>query len=254
MITPLEFMNQYHNLKVKTMTDDPISQICGEITFGVQLKQYFMMNWSKGSDQMLDYALVTQGSKKDIWFKENKSRIITAAMGKGAPEDYILALEWAIYSNKIKSLSQASLQKYCDEHLGIDCSGFVTNYLIACNKKSYSAQTVRNTGATSYYSEHSAINDPSAIRQGDILVWMKNNQVKRNPGHVAIVQSYFAQSMTNGNMRVVEATGATGANPKLLDSMYTVEQIIDKGRRNPVMILVVNRHGKSGSRVSVMRP
>jgi hypothetical protein len=34
-------------------------------------------------------------------------------------------------------------------------------------------------------------------------------------------------------MRVVEATGASGANPKLLDSMYTVEQIILKGGRCP---------------------
>jgi hypothetical protein len=54
-------------------------------------------------------------------------------------------------------------------------------------------------------------------------------------------------------MRVVEATGASGANPKLLDSMYAVEQIIPKAGAVPCMILVVKRHGHSGSRVAVIR-
>jgi hypothetical protein len=54
-------------------------------------------------------------------------------------------------------------------------------------------------------------------------------------------------------MRVVEATGAPGANPKLLESMYVVERIISKGAGVPAMILVVRRHGSSGSRVAVVR-
>jgi hypothetical protein len=55
-------------------------------------------------------------------------------------------------------------------------------------------------------------------------------------------------------MRVVEATGAGAANPKLLDSMYSVEQIIPKGGAVPAMIFVVKRHGSSGNRVAVIRP
>jgi hypothetical protein len=174
-------------------------------------------------------------------------------MGKGAPKDYELALEWAILSQKIKNVSQASLQKYCDDHLGIDCSGFVTNYLIACNKKAYSNHTVRNTGAASYFNTSKAVNHAGTIKQGDLLVWMRGNKVLRGPGHVAVVESFVPQSRAGGNMRVVEATGTSAASPKLLDSMYSVEQIIDKGGRVPVMIMVVKRHGKSGSRVAVMR-
>jgi hypothetical protein len=112
---------------------------------------------------------------------------------------------------------------------------------------------VRNTSAASYYKVANALNDSNAVRQGDLLVWMNGNAVKTNPGHIAVVESYVPQCMVGGNMRVVEATGADGANPKLLDSMYTVEQIVNKGNGVPVMILVVKRHGKSGSRVAVMR-
>ena len=68
-----------------------------------------------------------------------------------------------------------------------------------------------------------------------------------------MVESYVPQSLRGGNMRVVEATGAGAAQPKLLDSMYSVEKIIPKGGAVPLMILVVKRFGSSGHRVGVIR-
>lgn len=253
MPTPVEFMTQYRNLKVNAVIDDPVAKVCRIGTYLIQLRKYFMMDWTDGTEERRDYNTVTRGSKDDTWFQANKERIRTAAMGKGAPQDYELALEWAVRSKKIPTVTQATLQTYCDEHLGIDCSGFVTNYLAACSKKTYSSNAVRNTSAASYYNAVTAINDPTRVRRGDLLVWMEGNWVKSNPGHVAIVESYVAQSRVGGNMRVVEATGASGANPKLLDSMYAVERIIPKEGAVPVMILVVKRHGVSGSHVAVMR-
>jgi hypothetical protein len=253
MPTPVEFMRQYRNLNVTVTIDDPAARVCRTNRYTVQLTKYFMMDWNDGTEERRDYDAVTQGSRHDAWFNENKERIRTAAMGKGAPRDYELALEWAVRSNKIRNVTQASLQTFCDDHLGIDCSGFVTNYLAACGKRAYSADLVRNTSAASYFNPQAAVNDPAQVRQGDLLVWMDGNSVKRNPGHVAVVQSYVAQSRPGGNMGVVEATGAAGANPKLLDSMYTVERIIPKAGPVPAMILVVRRHGVSGSRVAVIR-
>jgi hypothetical protein len=253
MPTPVEFMRNYRNLKVNVTINDPAMQVCRPGSHLVQLRKYFMMNWTDGTEERRDFNTVTRGSRDDVWFQANKERILTAAMGKGAPQDYELALEWAVRSRKIPTVSLGTLQTYCDDHLGIDCSGFVTNYLVACGKRTYSSVTVRNTGAASYYNAATAINDPAAIRQGDLLVWMDGNSVKRSPGHIAVVESYVAQSRVGGNMRVVEATGAAGASPKLLDSMYTVELIIPKGGVVPVMILVVKRHGASGSRVAVIR-
>jgi hypothetical protein len=253
MPSPVEFMKQYRNLKVNVVIDDPVAGVCRPGTHVVQIRKYFMMDWDEGTEERRDYNTVTRGSAHDAWFQTNKERIRTAAMGKGAPQDYELALEWAVRSRQIPNVTQGTLQTYCDDHLGIDCSGFVTNYLAACGKKTYSSNTMRNTSAASYYSAAQAVNDATQVRQGDLLVWMDGNSVKRNPGHIAVVESYVAQSMVGGNMRVVEATGASGANPKLLDSMYTVERIIPKGGAVPSMILVVKRHGVSGSRVAVIR-
>ncbi len=253
MPTPVDFMRQYRNLRVNVPIDDPVAMVSRVGTHVVQLRKYFMMDWADGTEERRDYNAVTRGSRHDTWFQANKERIRTAAMGKGAPEDYVLALEWAVRSNKIPTVTQSSLQTYCDDHLGIDCSGFVTNYLVACGKRTYSSSTVRNSGAASYFNAAKAVNDPTQVRQGDLLVWMDGNSVRTSPGHIAVVESYSAQSMAGGNMRVVEATGASGANPKLLDSMYAVEQIIPNSRTVPVMILVVKRHGVSGSRVAVIR-
>lgn len=246
-------MRQYRNLRVNAVVEDPVARVCRAATYTVQIRKYFMMNWADGTEERRDYHEVTRGSNNDAWFQANKERIRTAAMGKGSPRDYELALEWAVRSGKVRNVTQAALQTFCDEHLGIDCSGFVTNYLAACGKRTYSSDTVRNTGAASYFRAAAAVNDPTQVRQGDLLVWMNGNAVKTNPGHVAVVESYVAQSRPGGNMRVVEATGASGANPKLLDSMYAVEQIIPKGGSIPAMILVVKRHEVSGSRVAVIR-
>lgn len=254
MPTPVQFMTLYRNLGVAAPFQDPVQRVCRQINVVVQLRMYFMMDWSAGTEERRDYDAVTGAAGNDAWFQANKESIRTAAMGKGAPKDYVLALEWAVRSGKIPSVTQATLQQYCDDHLGIDCSGFATNYLVACGKKAYSSALVRNTSAASYYQPHAAINDSGAVKQGDLLVWMQGNAVKQSPGHIAVVESYLPQSRAGGNMRVVEATGASGANPKLLDSMYTVEKIIPKGGAVPVMIMEVKRHGVPGSRVAVMRP
>lgn len=255
MVTPVDFMTRYRNLRVQAPFEDAARRMSRVVTHVVQLRMYFMMNWNEGTEQRNDYSAVTGGgSRQDAWFQANKEAIRTAAMGKGAPRDYELALEWAVRSGHVANPTQAALQTYADEHLGIDCSGFATNYLIANQKRTGSTAVQRNTGAASYYQASAAVNDPARIAQGDLLVWMTGNAVKTDPGHIAVVESYVAQSRPGGNMRVVEATGASGATPKLLDSMYTVEQIIPKAGAVPAMILVVKRHGVSGSRVVVIRP
>jgi hypothetical protein len=254
MPTPLEFLQQYRNISVGIEVDDDVRKTCTTSSVNVKLNKYFLMNWTQGSSQMAEYEAVTSSSGKDTWFRQNKERIRTAAMGKGSPQDYGLALEWAVRANHIHNPSQATIQAYFDQNMGIDCSGFVTNYLIANGKKQNSINVQRDTSAASYFNAAKAINDPSQVRQGDLLVFMHGNSVLTSPGHVTVVESYVPQSSPAGNMRVVEATGASGANPKLLDSMYTVENIINKGGLVPCMIFVVKRHGVSGSRVAVMRP
>jgi hypothetical protein len=263
--SPLEFMRRYREIRVRGgAEEDPVHGVCQVVNYAVAVRTYFMMDWAAGTDEMRDFSLVTErvrgrGSQVEqnrAWFDQNKERIRTAAMGKGAPGDYALALEWAVRTGRIPNPSAGTIQTFCDEHLGIDCSGFVTNYLIAIGKREDSATVRRNTSAASFFNVGHAVNDPTAVRQGDLLVWMNGVRVKTNPGHVTLVQAYGAESRVGGNLHVVEATGNRNANPKLLDSWYEVQNIIERnepGVGNQVMILEVKRHGHGGERVAVMR-
>lgn len=270
MPTPLELIERYRNLRVNAplqmSTADGLQHT---VTHTIQLKTYFMMNWTEGGEQLSDFRHTTQRDRgtdaasraaalaNNQWFDVNKERIRNAAMGKGAPEDYALALEWAVRSGLISDPTQASIQSYCNDRLGIDCSGFATNYLCVAGRRVYSSSVVRNSGAQSYYNAAQAINDATQVRQGDLLVWMTGNRPKSDPGHIAVVQSYMAASTAGGNMEVCEATASGGANPKLLCSRYTVTRIIppnDPAIRNQVMILECIRLGVPGTRVCVIRP
>ena len=132
MPSPVAFMNRYRNLAVQSGFEDESAGMSRRVTHRVKLRKYFMMNWAAGTEQRMDYDFVRSGSRKNRWFATHAERIKNAAMGKGAPGDYELALQWAILSGKISDVGHIGLQTYCDQHLGIDCSGFVTNYLIAC--------------------------------------------------------------------------------------------------------------------------
>ncbi len=252
-MSPLEFLERYRRLRVEAVLEDASARQCRRVVQILSLRTYFMMSWKAGSEQMGDYQVTTAGSTQSTWFRTHREAIRNAGMGKGAPRDYELALEWAVRSGKVTSPSREALQRYADEHLGVDCSGFVTNYLVAEGKKARGAGTIRNTSAASYFDRGRAVNDPTDVRQGDVLVWMRGNAVLRGPGHVALVQSYVPASIAGGNLRVVEATGSARARPKLSDSRYEVQRIEEPGPRRSTMILECRRFGVPGTRVAVMR-
>jgi len=254
MTAPVDFMRRYRNLTVGYVRVS--GSMCIEERATIQLRTYFMMNWTEGTEQRSDFNFVTQGGRNNAWYRSHRQQIQNAAVGKGAPRDYELALEWAVASGKIPNPSASTIQAFCDQRLGIDCSGFVTNWLIDNGLRPNTPTTAANTGSTSYFSTARAVNGIHDIRGGQLLVWMEGNRVKNDPGHVAAIESFTAQCFVDapgGKMHVVEATGASNASPKLLDSVYCIEQIIDANGNIP-MILVVKRHGVSGNRVAVMRP
>jgi hypothetical protein len=274
-ISPYEFVIKYRQLKVtyfstsNQIADNPVDTSLQLITSLVNMTKYFMMKWDAGTPERKEFNFLvakarpgkTIGSKiaalaANDWYAEHKESILNAAMGKGSPEDYRLALEWAIKSGKIPTPNTSTVQDFCWKHLGLECSGFVTNYLVASGKRTYSADLVRNTNAASYYNVAQAINDAAAIQQGDLLVWMKGNRAKTGPGHIAVVDTAPSTGFPT-KMRVCEATAHPHARPKILDSWYEILSVTPKGKKkhdNQVMILKVKRHGTSGDRVCVIRP
>jgi hypothetical protein len=265
MPTPLEFRDQYFNIAVEIECDDHNTMTCSTSTYHVQLNEYFMMNWVAGRPQRDHYDAVTAGSTRDIWFSTHQQDIRSAAMGKGSPDDYGLALEWAVHSGRVRS-TQAAIQRYFDDNMGIDCSGFATNYLIADGRMPNTNDTKRNHGASGYFNLNNAVNDVTDIQQGDLLIFMNGAAPMQQPagvGHVMVVESLDAQcsaAAPYGSMRVVESTGSNHAETSLSDSVYTINRITPTGSRigahgpqTRCMVLTVTRLTNPNFHVSVMR-
>jgi hypothetical protein len=243
MSPPLSLLKRYKNILVEYDIDHPKVGPSRKASATVALNGYFM---NVGRTAAEHRAAVTHGLGNDTWFKQYKARIETAAMGKGSPQDYALALQWAVYSGKITNPSQATLQHYLDTYMGIDCSGFVTNYLIASRRVSYSPL---QADAASYYHRGMAVSHQHQIRCGDLLVMMEGHHPKRHPaGHIVVVNDYLPIYTGECSVGIVESRGHHG----LTYSRYIIQKIEPQRGTNP-MILVMKRFGHSHCRFAVRR-
>src|SRR5262245_65042251 len=117
-ISPYDFLMKYRHMDVTYVSrsepaggGEAIDATRQIVTSDIHMTKYFMMKWDAGSSQLKEYNLVTAkangGGKRsqsaNEWFAENQESIKTAGMGKGSPDDYRLALEWAIISGKISN-------------------------------------------------------------------------------------------------------------------------------------------------------
>jgi hypothetical protein len=105
--------------------------------------------------------------------------IVRTFVGKGSPDDIARTLTLAVRYGLVAG-DTTSLQKYCDDYVGLDCSGFVTNYLNLAYD--YSVD-VMNKSATSYREPVSnRIAKLDEIEPRFIMAWSNTN-------HVAMVDS-----------------------------------------------------------------
>ncbi len=134
MATPSEYADRYRNLKVGFAEGDVTVTIQryhlgdpdGEADILVQsVKEFFDSHVKKDHTFKLD--LVVNGKPLSTTFIEVKGHIAAPFWGKGSPEDCQIAAQLAVM---MKRTTRENLPRYCDTHLGLDCSGFVGNYLV----------------------------------------------------------------------------------------------------------------------------
>lgn len=134
MSSPVEYANLYRNMTVNF--DD------GATTVGI--KSYHEGVWDQDADKLIDsvvddfnthkkknpaYSLTLKINGSPVIFREVsvlRRCIQYACEGKGSPEDCQVAAQMAVLRKKT---TKANLQQYCDDHMGLDCTGFVGNYL-----------------------------------------------------------------------------------------------------------------------------
>jgi hypothetical protein len=165
---------------------------------------------------------------------EARLAVNRAFNGKGSPEDCETALQWAVEKGEC-SPGHANVQQYCDDHLGLDCNGFVDRFF--------------RRGESHLPSEYTAGKTPTIrnsldeVTTGDCLLWCdKTGKVFAFPPdrHIAIVErtvitaslrpkhidsyesSYDISRLSIGHrIHVVESTGGLGPS----ESYYAIRAV-----------------------------
>ena len=137
MITPLQYEDRYKTLKVEFIaTDTPPVTLSitkyrlGKMTpegsrFVTAARDYFHQQQKKAFDFTL--ALIVNGQPATFGMWEDLAPHVQPPFsGKGSPEDCQIVAQMAVLLNRTTA---ANLQTYCDTNIGLDCNGFVGNYL-----------------------------------------------------------------------------------------------------------------------------
>jgi len=155
------------------------------------------------------------------WFYARK-----AFLGKGSPEEAQITLQLAI---RFKLATADTIQTYCDNYLGLDCNGFVGNFLphgwrgADWDSDKIGAVFLANqdivTIATKYGTPVTKLDD---IQHGPYLMAMADGNISGRPaiarfgskgvGHILVtepgikVPTFFGKKLVFA-LRAVEATG-----------------------------------------------
>ena len=108
------------------------------------------------------------------------------AVGKGPPD--VVAAYLRLVARY--GMAKAGLQAFADDgarNIGIDCSGFVTNYFIARGAKERTVEVLDNTPARSYDEAARRRSQLEDVAIRDVMVW-------HDGGHVAVIDSIPART------------------------------------------------------------
>jgi hypothetical protein len=140
-MTPLDYAKSYLYLPVcidgVTHEVGIRKYLSGKFTSGKdplwgRLKDHFHKERKKTPFFTHTTKVISFGSAIEASFSgtdEMLHPLIACYDGKGSPEWFQIALQLAV---QFKLTTVAQLQDYCDENFGMDCNGFVGNYLFRC--------------------------------------------------------------------------------------------------------------------------
>lgn len=128
MPTPLDFASKYREMNV-ALADGSVK---------LRIDRYYTGAWDKEGDRVADDGFAYFVKQKTLTLTINgqpvkltdaekfRKSLHYAFEGKGSPEDIQVAAQMAVLQ---KRTTRDNLQTYCDAHMGLDCNGFVGNYL-----------------------------------------------------------------------------------------------------------------------------
>lgn len=185
-MSPLDYMNLYLNLPVILDNwEGAVASIDMYLNHGIQPRSG--VAWKAGDDLIEEMSRETRTTWRSDQFTIEGFPIRTinirrAFMGKGSPQDLKDALWLAhrygfIRNPERRRAGALSLTEYCRKYTGLDCNGFVGNYLAQHH----------NTDIEKYGAVANRLKSVEQIQSGTSLVWVPSYGGQYP--HIAIVNS-----------------------------------------------------------------
>jgi len=211
-MTPYELYQTYRSLSVPLTDGTTIfnldiheyrnHEMSGDFSTASGLKEYEKLktavekNCKKlgtGKYQFNEAWKKTTGSWTTTVFKANVITIwpdlIRPFLGKGTPEDIRFVLRLAIHFELLKPI-KSQMQRYCDENVGIDCSGFASAY--------YGGSWM-GKDAKDYRDSATRVKKIADISPNDSIVF-------QNGKHIAVIDKITERDSTCVGCKVAEST------------------------------------------------
>lgn len=145
-------------------------------------------------------------------------KILQPFQGKGSPEEIAMVLKLAVGCGLLNP-TLADLQRYCDVNIGLDCNGFVGNYVRAEGH----ATLTPGTHISRFHSTGTKRTAKSEIQARDLMVFTSN-------AHIMAIDSVTSNADDSFECLVAESCGSnvirTDAHTDGLNlTHYTVKSV-----------------------------
>lgn len=134
MLTPVQYAARYWELEVP-FSDGSVKVSIDKYHLGApdpaqgKLWSKLKAHFHEHRKHNTGYALPLTVNSETHEFRSTDEllrRVVSPFYGKGSPEDCQITLQLAVL---LGETTKANLQRYSDKYLGLDCNGFIGNYL-----------------------------------------------------------------------------------------------------------------------------
>ena len=279
-MTPMEYEARYKTLRVEFIATDtpPVTLSIYKYRLGAMkpeghtlmtaARDYLARQQKQSSDFTL--ALIVNGKPATFgMWPVLAPHIARPFSGKGSPEDCQIVAQMAVLLNRTTA---ANLQTYCDNNIGLDCNGFVGNFLWhgRANNDWMDIPGDHDLGPEmsidGFFDKGRPIGGLDKLQPGElnvfglvsstsfrivpVAVWNPNGTLKEAGHIVATEPGWFTQCVTNNGdppflgLYGVESTGntKTGVAVGLTDDWCTIKEYMNPANNKPRNVVGYPHH------------
>jgi hypothetical protein len=164
-------------------------------------------------------------------------KILQPFQGKGSPEEIEMVLKLAVGCGLLNP-TLGDLQRYCDENIGLDCNGFVGNYVRAEGH----ATLTPGTHISRFHSTGTKRAAISEIQVRDLIVFTNNS-------HIMVIDSITSNAADSFECLVAESCGSNVIRTDVhTDGLNLTHYAVNSVNRNKVFQVRRGRGWEQASR------